>query len=1082
MRPDISKPVAIGKPLQINTDFSAPNTPSSGSSDASQSRHDGAVVSRGAIIERIRQQRGTFCGEVQWCSNLSLDDWRTHFLEITERGVLTHALDRDSVANLQSTVQRQESLMGRAPQAPAMAAQNSRAPIIKHLQACSLRLLNNHQGPFPILEVGTYHNKIYLRIREQRTFLDMFSALLFWKSLQSTGVFNKFSVVAPIFKSVPEPTNLLVCQFKIYGPLPRNKHVPLLSMKRPPLPDNVTHSPEEGWFAAMGMLGSDGVLDLLLQSDGSLLYSIDIKKLLRSEIQIMDSSILQKDTFMFIGILPELRKQLGISSKDSMFTSRMRAGTLPRLFLQFPLRIDLEDWYVALHSFAMLEVLSLIGTDKSNELRVSNRFKVTILEADLRMLEMERKRKRSIEEHNESEQTESDAYSFYATVSIWNQQVARTSIVSGKYTPFWREEFDFNFSVKANNMRVSIRESAGDNAAYSDNDTLLGYIEISQDMINDTELNKETRLPIFAVDNKSFQLGTICIKLASSLNFVLPSINFSKFESVLKEFDLQVMTNYVYDTAIADDLKLDGISNVFLDVFQAIGRENDWFQALIEKELAKFDKSILTNSQNSAPSTHIYNSLFRGNSILSKSIEKYFNRIGQEYLDKSIGGIIRRIVDEEEMCELDPARIKEPYEAKKRVILETNQAKLVSWAKEIWHIIYKTSNDLPDAIKVQLTHIRKKLEIVCGDSNLKTVLNCISGFLFLRFFCPVLLNPKLFHIVEDHPDEQQRRLFTLLTKVLMNLSTLTMFGPKEPWMNNMNHFIQEHKEELVDYIDKVTQRKLDFNNKILKLSNTVARPKLDMNKEILRELATNPYLIERYLRETELVNAFVTYRNKLTSLNRLDLKPVTMDQISRELQTLPISPTDTPNLRIGELEFEKITENNVEVFGQDMLKYLDHDDASIKKQGTRALTPEDSADLTMRLEQESDLLFHKIKHLTTVLSDYEYPSDIILGKSEYATFLVESVYYDSQRSLSLDCDNMFAKRDGFTKLFQNAQTVNAFFSPVKDTESLNAFIKSIESTTPVEDSQENKNMKGKLTRNSPARTTKLSRWFKKVSF
>ena len=45
----------------------------------------------------------------------------------------------------------------------------------------------------------------------------------------------------------------------------------------------------------------------------------------------------------------------------------------------------------------------------------------------------------------------------------------------------------------------------------------------------------------------------------------------------------------------------------------------------------------------------------------------------------------------------------------------------------------------------------------------------VSGFLFLRFFVPAVLSPKLFALREEHPDQRTERTLKLLAKVCVSL-------------------------------------------------------------------------------------------------------------------------------------------------------------------------------------------------------------------------------------------------------------------------------------------------------------------------
>lgn len=934
------------------------------------------------VLSRTQESMGTFEGQVQLCENLDNDDWKSYMLEITEEGSLIVHLDATALKYSTHTVET-TTLDG-----------GKNKIVIKHLQSCTLQLLEHKDKSLPIIKVGTALGFQHLQLHDVASFEPLLCCLLWWSGLKSEGIFNKVALEAPdLSHEVNDPTNVLVSQLFVFGPIPKSRNIPLLKhISKPSFLREADAG--EGWFPAMGVLKSNGVLDLLLQSDGSLLYSLDITILMRSEIRKIDPS-LDGGNFLYMGILPELRTQLNMSVNCKFLLNCRNVKGNSGIIFKFPLMIDVEDWVIALNSFALAENLSLIGSHKSNRLRVSNRFKVTVIEGDF----------------SEFDWTLYDP-SLYLDLSIWGNIWARTPIVSGTAKPFWREEFFFNESTKIDNLRIEVKQR---NKQKGKKDETIGLIELPQECVNDGSLSKETRLPVIGAANRKTKIGTICIKIISSLNFVLPAVNFNAFESILSEGSFATLTNYVYDTSLAFNFKFEDFSTVLLDIFQAIGKEPVWFAALIDKELTDVDGSITRNTINNKTSTHIYSTLFRGNSPLTKSVEMYFYRVGKEYLDRSIGDILRQIIKIGKPCEVDPSRVKESEPEEKEAILEENRGRLLEYVRIIWETIYHTTNDLPTPMKVILKTFRSKLEIICIDEDCSTVLNCVSGILFLRFFCPVILNPKLFNFVGSHLDETSRRTLTLISKVLLNLSNLTAFGKKEPYMIALNTFIEAHRQEVLDYVDRVTEKKLDFSPKTLKLTSSVARPKLVMNKDVLMELPATPYLIDRYLRETELFTALATIAISRDGDPKI-LQSASIEQMTKNMATLDVSP-QKKTTDIGELEFEKVT-NNTEVFGDDLMKYLKRDKSSTPEVDICPVRDsERTSDRTRELEQESILLFHRSEHLKQVFSDYEIPAEGINETIDFAQFLAQHAYYSKDKMVFVDKTMTLCQNEGINRLF-----------------------------------------------------------------
>lgn len=55
----------------------------------------------------------------------------------------------------------------------------------------------------------------------------------------------------------------------------------------------------------------------------------------------------------------------------------------------------------------------------------------------------------------------------------------------------------------------------------------------------------------------------------------------------------------------------------------------------------------------------------------------------------------------------------------------------------------------------------------------------IGGFFFLRFFCPVLINPNGNNIVSETVPATARRTIVIVTKIIQNISNGIEFGKKE---------------------------------------------------------------------------------------------------------------------------------------------------------------------------------------------------------------------------------------------------------------------------------------------------------------
>lgn len=129
---------------------------------------------------------------------------------------------------------------------------------------------------------------------------------------------------------------------------------------------------------------------------------------------------------------------------------------------------------------------------------------------------------------------------------------------------------------------------------------------------------------------------------------------------------------------------LEEVTKILLRIYQADAQ-------LVPRILRLADLEIDSNSRNNRSAAI----LFRGNTILTKSVELYLRLIGSEYLDASIGEAIRRICAEKVEIEIDPMKLKPGTKDKE---LQHNVQLLHDWTLTVWNSIYDAREKCPQCV------------------------------------------------------------------------------------------------------------------------------------------------------------------------------------------------------------------------------------------------------------------------------------------------------------------------------------------------------------------------------------------------
>lgn len=417
---------------------------------------------------------------------------------------------------------------------------------------------------------------------------------------------------------------------------------------------------------------------------------------------------------------------------------------------------------------------------------------------------------------------------YFAEVMLDGELAARTNVKTDTRNPFWREDCEFNnlpfytpkvtvVMKRLESVDTSHSHSAVSIARTSEpsTDITCGTVDVQVEKIERGK-DSENWWPI--LDEEGEQIGELFLKVRNDEIVVLMAKEYQELSELLHRFS-NGLTLQIAHTAPSH---LKPLSETLMNIFQVSGAATDWLTTLVEDEIDGLGKEMPTKRirwSKRIGSNESFNSngdreqnvrdigkslqgeanlLFRGNSLLTQALDAHMRRLGKEYLEEILAERIKEINALDSDCEVDPSRIAPGQDVHK------NWTVLLSLTTKIWKAISGSAGRCPPELRHILKYVRAVAEDRYGDFLLRTVsYTSVSGFLFLRFFCPALLNPKLFGLLRDHPRPKAQRALTLVAKSLQALANLSTFGAKEAWMEPMNRFLSSNRQDVKDYIDNI---------------------------------------------------------------------------------------------------------------------------------------------------------------------------------------------------------------------------------------------------------------------------------------
>lgn len=679
--------------------------------------------------------------------------------------------------------------------------------LIPDLRGCHVKSAYDDEACTAYIHVVVLNSKleVHLRPPTQDEFDRWFAALLCWSPMRPKGIQNRMAKPqAPVVIERRLTDSRRHSEVSLLKEAPK-KEAPIIKVGKMiywdtsvtysntgtpkgagarPQANRVQSHGSRRWRRVSCTLRENGELKLYSDTDVTLVSTIQLSQLSRCAVQRLDPSVL--DNEFCIAIYPQ-------------YTTASSALALLRpIFLSLESRVLYEVWIVLLRAFTVpqlygpkMDALSEESTlspsfGTQDMFRMEKSLFVRVIEARL-IPPVSPKVADNITPIRPSSSATTNPGGYLMEVLLDGETRARTMIKNEGNNPFWREEFEFldlpalhtaslllkkrppSYQRGEKNMfETALNSEYAAEGGYAgiSFDTTLGKTDI---YLDDLGANQEMEKwwPLINVYGNS--VGEVLVKVSSEECAILMARDYYPLSELLHRFSNSLTLQIAQ--MIPNELRK--MSEYLLNIFQVSGAAVEWLCALVEEEIdgtlkespasrLRFSKRLGSSESNesalgtfgSASDRELFvrdmgnnakleaNLLFRGNTLLTKSLDLHMRRLGKEYLEETLSEKLREINEKDPECEVDPNKVTSPGE------LDRNWRRLINCTEEVWRAIYNSVARCPQELRLIFRHIKACADDRYGDFLRTVQYSSVSGFLFLRFFVPAVLNPKLFGLLK----------------------------------------------------------------------------------------------------------------------------------------------------------------------------------------------------------------------------------------------------------------------------------------------------------------------------------------------
>ncbi|KAF9015162.1 Rho GTPase activation protein [Cyathus striatus] len=449
------------------------------------------------------------------------------------------------------------------------------------------------------------------------------------------------------------------------------------------------------------------------------------------------------------------------------------------IYLRFPDIDSTRAWLALLRSFAVPEIYGRwFFPAEGGSYRMWRQIELKIIQGrNIGISRQYTDQFRQINEADSSPEPDVVDIDISCEVLLGDILYGRTTPKRGMGSPDWHEMFTFSDLPPFSNLDVIVWKEKKLFKPF-----ILGSVRIPLTNFRRAE-SIEGWFPVVqsGAGLNDIQVGELRMKIRIDEEVILPSPVYSHLSEILRSRNF---LDWILD--LETELNLRSLSVQLMSL--AIADDK-----LIE-QVQEFASRDIRNTSSS------YQTLFRGNTILTKVMELSMAWYGKAFLEASIGPVLRRLCADRVTIEVDPAR-----SGKNGKGVERNVELLVCWCQEFWNQIYSVRSQCPQEMRRLFQTIRILVEERCSldNTDLKhkdLPWQSVSAFCFLRFIVPAILNPHLFGLCSGLPSIPVQRSLKLIAKVIQSMANLNANTQKESFMASVKESLRNIRPAMLEYL------------------------------------------------------------------------------------------------------------------------------------------------------------------------------------------------------------------------------------------------------------------------------------------